>query len=184
MKGACQAAVKALRWWHCNVLYNTHTGTPCMAELTAQGTHCRQRLAGKSQCDIIFVHWPFQQLFLWVLVIGKDPRALLRSMFLDISSFWTDFSQTNFIFSCKIINFIKPDNQFPFISQNNKIAEAPSNPLPILPFNRFLVQILTPCMHKSSEYSDMKVVLPDPVGPVKTVSSPLRCPFKCLLSRG
>ena len=40
---------------------------------------------------------------------------------------------TNFISSCKIIHLIKSDNQFLFISQNNKIAEAPSDPLRNLP---------------------------------------------------
>ena len=34
-------------------------------------------------------------------------------------SFWADFSQTNFISSCKTIHFIKFDNQFPSILQNN-----------------------------------------------------------------
>ena len=31
--------------------------------------------------------------------------------------------------SCKIIHFIKSDNQFHFILKNNQTAEAPSNPL-------------------------------------------------------
>lgn len=37
-----------------------------------------------------------------------------------------------------------------------------------------LYNILTPCSAKSNEYSLIKVVLPDPVGPVNMVSSPRR----------
>ena len=38
------------------------------------------------------------------------------------------------------------------------------------------------CEHKSMEYSDMKVVFPDPVLPVNTVSSPLLNPLMSSLS--
>lgn len=44
--------------------------------------------------------------------------------------------------------------------------------------------VLTPFCVKSNEYSDMNVVLPQPVGPVKMVSSPLRCPFSNLFKTG
>lgn len=43
---------------------------------------------------------------------------------------------------------------------------------------------LTPCIAKSREYSLIKVVLPLPVGPVKTVNSPLLCPNSILFNVG
>ena len=82
-----------------------------------------------------FARWPLWWLFLSVVVRGEDPCALLEwHVSWYFRSFWTDISQTNFISSCEIIHFVKSDNQFPFISQNNLIAEAPSNPLLILAF--------------------------------------------------
>ena len=47
-----------------------------------------------------------------------------------------------------------------------------------------VVILLTPSMHKSKEYSLIKVVFPEPVGPVNTVNSPRRCPFKYLTNKG
>ena len=70
----------------------------------------------------------FEQLLQLLL---QDVEILARFTRIYISwyfpSFWANFSQTNFTFSCKIIHFIKSDNQFPSILQNNQIAEAPSD---------------------------------------------------------
>lgn len=44
--------------------------------------------------------------------------------------------------------------------------------------------LLTPCSAKSNEYSLIKVVFPDPVGPVNIVSSPRRWPPIILFNAG
>ena len=97
MKGACQAAVRALRRWHCNALYNTLGGLSCMGELTVQGTQCGQRLAGQSQCDILSVGL-LKPLFLSVVIIGEDHRALLESMFLIFPQFLDRFFSNQLLF--------------------------------------------------------------------------------------
>ena len=117
---------------------NTQAGPPCtcMGELTVQARNAgRGLLANHSAifCPLAFLII----LFLSEVIVVGDPRALLESMFLDISAVsgvCTKFSQTNFVFCCKIIYFIESDNQFSFISHSNEIAQAPSNPLLILPF--------------------------------------------------
>ena len=65
--------------------YSTHAGPPCMSERTVQGTQCGQKLTGQSQCDIWSVGL-LKPLFLSVVIIVGDPRALLESLFLDIST--------------------------------------------------------------------------------------------------
>ena len=65
-----------------------------------------KRLADQSQCEnCLLAFWP---LFHWLLVICGDPCNLLRSMFLDIFSFWGWF------FS----------NQLYFLSQNNTLLSS------------------------------------------------------------
>lgn len=49
---------------------------------------------------------------------------------------------------------------------------------------RFTGTMLTPCMQRSSDSSLIKVVFPDPVGPVNTVSSPRRWPLSILVNKG
>ena len=84
-------------------------------------------------------HWSigkFERLLQLVLLRLRDPQALFGCMFLDIFAVSGPiFLQANFTSSCKIVHFIKSDNQFPSISRNNQIAEAPSHPLLNLPFN-------------------------------------------------
>ena len=118
---------------HCYALSITNAGTLCMGKLTGH-TVGRGSLANHSARNF---RWQIWLLFHWLVVICEDPRNLLWSMFLDIYTVSGPFFsfQTNFISSCKITHFMKSDNQFPFISQNNKIAEAPSNQLSMnLPF--------------------------------------------------
>ena len=81
----------------------------------------------------------FEQLLQLVVQTLGDPEPYSDLFdiwyFWHFPSFWADFSQTNFSSSCIIVHYIKSDNQFPSISQNNLIAEAPSHPLLNLPFN-------------------------------------------------
>ena len=77
----------------------------------------RLRLAGQSRCES--VRW-----LIWAAVtITSKTRRSSRFTRIYVSlyfcSFWADFSQTTFTSSCKIVHFIKSDNQFPSISQNN-----------------------------------------------------------------
>ena len=56
----------------------------------------------------------FEPLLQLLLLRHRDPRALLGSLFLDI------FAVSNQLTSSyKIVHYIKSDNQFPSILQNN-----------------------------------------------------------------
>ena len=77
-----------------------------------------ERLAGQSQCK----NFPLAKLTVLPLT---GSNLLGSSQFTQIyiswyfCNFWADFCQTNFMSSCRMIHFIKSDNQFPFIWQNN-----------------------------------------------------------------
>ena len=82
---------------HCTIYTHVWANWQYRARITGRGS-----LANHTA---ILVRWPFWRLFLRVVVIGEDPCALLRYVSWYFRSFWTDFSQTNFISSCKIIHF-------------------------------------------------------------------------------
>ena len=138
------------KYWVCVLqctTCNTNVGTPCtcMGERGASPVVWGS-LANRGATASV---GKFERLLQLVLLRLGVPRALFR-MYVSwyFRSFWANFSQTYLTSSCKIVHFIKSDNQFPSISQNNWIAEAPSHPLLNLPFK---------CFHWIVCYSDLEL---------------------------
>ena len=124
-----EGLLRVLQWQF--TVYNTNVDTTCMGE--PGRTNRRSTEAREAHGARVSVHavGRFEQLLQFVVLTLGDPWVLLGSILLGIFR----VSQTDFTSSCIIVHYIKSDNQFPSISQNNQIAEAPSHPLLNLPFN-------------------------------------------------
>lgn len=111
------------------------------------------------------------------------------------SVIWQNFSKSlrNIGRSCSNLAYLwLIDASYVFFSNdfNEICAYYPLNWVIIILTRRwFLISklphiVLRPWVIKSSEYSLKNVVLPLPVGPVKMVNSPARCPFNISFKRG
>ena len=103
--------------------------TVCMGEQTGHIVG-RMRLVGQSQYDKCSTLVNFT-----AVTVSSTRRRGFSQIYLSwyFVSFWANFYQTKRTSFCKIIHFVKSDNQFPSISPNDSIGEAPSHPLLNLP---------------------------------------------------